>query len=47
VAGHQSALAFGLIGDGDGIPVVVMLGRVSLSDIPLGVLGVQFDPLIQ
>lgn len=28
VDGHRSALAFGLLGDGDGIPVVAMLGRV-------------------
>jgi len=27
VQGHQSVLAFGLIGEGDGIPVVAMLGR--------------------
>ncbi|TDL27850.1 inosine guanosine and xanthosine phosphorylase family protein [Rickenella mellea] len=27
VAGHKSALAFGRLGDGDGISVVVMLGR--------------------
>ena len=29
VSGHLSALAFGLLGDGEGVPVVVMLGRVS------------------
>jgi purine-nucleoside phosphorylase len=27
VAGHKSALAFGLMGAGDGVPVVAMLGR--------------------
>jgi len=27
VAGHTSALAFGLLGAGDGVPVVAMLGR--------------------
>ncbi|TCD63010.1 hypothetical protein EIP91_006102 [Steccherinum ochraceum] len=27
VAGHKSALAFGLIGEGKGVPVVAMLGR--------------------
>ncbi|KAI0922711.1 hypothetical protein AcV5_009610 [Taiwanofungus camphoratus] len=27
VAGHKSALAFGLLGPGEGVPVVVMLGR--------------------
>jgi len=30
VSGHLSALAFGLLGDGEGVPVVAMLGRVSL-----------------
>ena len=29
VPGHKSSLAFGLIGPGEGVPVVVMLGRVS------------------
>ena len=29
VSGQISSLAFGLIGDGEGIPVVAMLGRVS------------------
>lgn len=29
VAGHKSALAFGKLGEGDGVPVVAMLGRVS------------------
>lgn len=28
VAGHKSSLAFGLIGEGKGVPVVAMLGRV-------------------
>ena len=28
VQGHKSSLAFGLIGEGTGIPVVAMLGRV-------------------
>ncbi|KAH8080715.1 nucleoside phosphorylase domain-containing protein [Cristinia sonorae] len=27
VAGHKSSLAFGLIGEGEGVPVVAMLGR--------------------
>ncbi|KAG8699749.1 hypothetical protein FRC09_006402 [Ceratobasidium sp. 395] len=27
VAGHKSALAFGRIGEGEGVPVVAMLGR--------------------
>lgn len=31
VAGHKSAFAFGKLGDGEGIPVVAMLGRVSIS----------------
>ena len=31
VAGHLSALAFGLLGPGTGVPVVAMLGRVSLG----------------
>lgn len=30
VPGHKSELAFGLLGPGEGTPVVVMLGRVSL-----------------
>lgn len=30
VPGHKSALAFGLLGAGDGVPVVAMLGRVGL-----------------
>lgn len=29
VVGHLSALAFGLLGAGNGVPVVAMLGRVS------------------
>lgn len=29
VSGHKSMLAFGLIGSGEGVPVVAMLGRVS------------------
>lgn len=29
VSGHLSALAFGLLGAGEGVPVVAMLGRVS------------------
>lgn len=29
VAGHKSAFAFGRLGEGEGIPVVAMLGRVS------------------
>jgi purine-nucleoside phosphorylase len=29
VAGHKSAFAFGNLGDGEGVPVVAMLGRVS------------------
>lgn len=32
VAGHKSSLAFGLIGEGKGVPVVAMLGRVRLSN---------------
>jgi hypothetical protein len=28
VPGHESTLAFGLLGGEDGIPVVAMLGRV-------------------
>lgn len=28
VPGHKSSLAFGLMGSGEGIPVVAMLGRV-------------------
>lgn len=28
VDGHKSILAFGLMGSGDGVPVVAMLGRV-------------------
>ena len=28
VQGHRSALAFGLVGEGEGVPVVAMLGRV-------------------
>lgn len=31
VVGHKSALAFGLMGEGVGVPVVAMLGRVSLA----------------
>lgn len=31
VVGHKSALAFGLMGEGVGVPVVAMLGRVSLT----------------
>ena len=31
VAGHKSAFAFGRLGEGVGIPVVAMLGRVSIS----------------
>jgi purine-nucleoside phosphorylase len=36
--GHKSALAFGRLGTGDGLPVVAMLGRVSLpsfDNVPL------------
>ncbi len=29
--GHKSLLAFGLIGEGDGVPVVAMLGRVIFA----------------
>ena len=29
VAGHKSAFAFGKLGEGEGVPVVAMLGRVS------------------
>lgn len=29
VVGHKSALAFGLMGEDVGVPVVAMLGRVS------------------
>ena len=29
VDGHKSILAFGLLGPGEGVPVVVMLGRVG------------------
>jgi hypothetical protein len=28
VPGHKSTLAFGLLGSGEGVPVVAMLGRV-------------------
>ena len=35
VPGHKSSLAFGLIGPGEGVPVVVMLGRVSLAPSPV------------
>lgn len=28
VAGHKSAFAFGRLGEGEGVPVVAMLGRV-------------------
>lgn len=38
VAGHKSILAFGLMGAGDGVPVVAMLGRVRIL-----VLWVWFD----
>ncbi|KAG6868207.1 hypothetical protein C0993_006180 [Termitomyces sp. T159_Od127] len=31
VLGHQSALAFGLLGSGDGVPAVAMLGRARLQ----------------
>jgi purine-nucleoside phosphorylase len=31
VSGHMSALAFGLLGNGEGVPVIAMLGRVSLE----------------
>ena len=31
VAGHKSAFAFGKLGEGEGVPVVAMLGRVSTS----------------
>ena len=31
VQGHRSALAFGLIGEGEGVPVVAMLGRVRAA----------------
>ena len=34
VPGHKSALAFGLIGPGAGVPAVVMLGRVSRPSVP-------------
>lgn len=34
VEGHKSALAFGLIGPGEGIPVVAMLGRVRSICMP-------------
>ena len=34
VPGHKSTLAFGLLGSGEGVPVVAMLGRVrNLSDV--------------
>lgn len=33
VEGHKSALAFGLIGEGEGVPVVAMLGRVRFETI--------------
>ena len=39
VEGHKSALAFGLIGEGEGVPVVAMLGRVRFSDFWCGVGG--------
>lgn len=29
VLGHKSELAFGFVGEGEGVPVVAMLGRVS------------------
>lgn len=29
VPGHKSELAFGFVGEGEGVPVVAMLGRVS------------------
>lgn len=36
VPGHKSTLAFGLLGSGEGIPVVAMLGRVrNLFDLGL------------
>jgi hypothetical protein len=31
VAGHKSILAFGLMGGGEGVPVVAMLGRVRIQ----------------
>jgi len=31
VPGHKSTLAFGLLGSGQGVPVVAMLGRVRDS----------------
>lgn len=34
VLGHKSVLAFGLMGPGDGVPVVAMLGRVSHLQLP-------------
>ena len=39
VEGHKSALAFGLIGEGEGVPVVAMLGRVRFLDFWCGVGG--------
>ena len=30
VAGHKNILAFGLMGSGEGVPVVAMLGRVRI-----------------
>lgn len=35
VSGHLSALAFGLLGAGEGVPVVAMLGRVSQGSLYL------------
>ena len=32
VDGHKNILAFGIMGSGDGVPVVAMLGRVCLLD---------------
>ena len=35
MAGHKSALAFGLMGEGVGVPVVAMLGRVRITFLPI------------
>ncbi|KAG6805541.1 hypothetical protein H0H93_004588 [Arthromyces matolae] len=31
VPGHKSALAFGLLGSGEGVPAVAMLGRIFVT----------------
>lgn len=44
VQGHRSALAFGLVGEGEGVPVVAMLGRVRHTGCLL--LGSANQPLV-